>query len=150
MQAKEIMTKEPACCTPQTRAEEAARMMSEHDCGSLPVVQNDDSHRLVGVVTDRDIAVRGVAQGRGPEARVEELMTRDPECCPVDADVEEVEAVMRRAQVRRVPIIDASGELVGIIAQADLARKLHDEQEVGELVEHISKPGRRVKSAQAD
>ena len=153
MQAKEIMTEAPACCTPEDRAEEAARLMHENDCGAIPVVEEQGSHRLVGVVTDRDIAVRGVAQGRGPETRVSELMTSEPECCPEDADVHEVEDVMKRKQVRRVPIIDARGELVGIIAQADLARSHGDEitdEEVGEVVERISEPGRRVRSAQAD
>ena len=153
MQAKEIMTQAPACCTPEDRAEEAARLMRENDCGAIPVVEREGSHHLVGVVTDRDIAVRAVAEGRGPDTRVSELMTPEPECCTADADVRDVEEVMKRHQVRRVPIIDASGQLVGIVTQADLARSHGDvisDQEVGEVVERISEPGRRVRSAQAD
>lgn len=144
------MTSEPACCTPETRAEDAARLMREHDCGVIPVVENDGSKTLVGVVTDRDIALRGVGEGLGPDTPVGDLMTRDPQACPPDAEVEEVETVMKRAQVRRIPIIDAAGHLMGIIAQADLARKLGNDKEVGELVERISEPGRRIRSGQAD
>ena len=153
MQAKEIMTRDPACCTPDSRAEEAARLMSEHDCGAIPVVDGEGSHHLVGVVTDRDIALRGVAQGRGPGTPVSEIMTAGPECCSEKDDVHDVEDVMKRNQVRRVPIIDAKGELVGIISQADLARSEGDQisdAEVGQVVERISEPHRGVRSAQAD
>lgn len=150
MQAREVMTREPVSCTPETPAEEAARLMREHDCGAIPVVESDGSRTLVGVVTDRDIAVRGVAAGLGPDALVRDLMTPEPEACAPEADVHDVESVMKRNQLRRVPIIDAGGQLVGIIAQADLARKLGDERGVGELVERISEPRRRIRSGQAD
>jgi CBS domain-containing protein len=150
MRAREIMTREPACCTPDTSAEEAARMMREHDCGVIPVVEDESSRTLVGVVTDRDIALRGVGEGRGPEVPVRELMTRTPEACSPDDDVREVERVMMENKVRRVPIIDAGGQLVGIIAQADVALKVGNEQEVGELVEHISEPRRPLRMGQAD
>jgi CBS domain-containing protein len=150
MRAREIMTPEPACCTPDSRIDEAARLMREHDCGSIPVVENNGSNKLIGVVTDRDIAVRGVAEGRGPDEKVGELMTPNPRTCSPEDDVHEVEETMKRSQIRRVPIIDAAGQLVGIIAQADLARKLGDDEEVGELVEHISEPRRPIQSGQAD
>jgi CBS domain-containing protein len=77
-------------------------------------------------------------------------MTPDPQACTPETDVQDVEQVMKREQVRRVPIIDAAGHLMGIIAQADLARKLHNEHEVGELVERISEPRRKIRSGQAD
>jgi CBS domain-containing protein len=144
------MTREPACCTPKSSAEEAARLMRENDCGAIPVVDGENSKKLVGVVTDRDIAVRGVGEGLGPDAPVSKLMTKGPESCSAEADVHEVEQVMMEKKVRRVPIIDAAGQLVGIIAQADLARKVGNEQEVGELVEHISQPRKRMRSGNAD
>lgn len=150
MRAREIMTREPACCTPDTSAEDAARMMRDNDCGVIPVVEDEDSKTLVGVVTDRDIALRGVGEGRGPDVAVRELMTRGPESCSPEADVREVEKLMKEKKVRRVPIIDAAGHLVGIIAQADVALKVGNEREVGELVEHISEPGRKVRSGEAD
>jgi CBS domain-containing protein len=104
------------------------------------------------MITDRDIAIRGVARGRGAEAKVEELMTRDPESCGTDSDIEEIERVMSERQVRRVPIIDADGQLVGIISQADLARNdgAISDREVGQVVERISEPGRRMRSAEGD
>jgi CBS domain-containing protein len=150
MRAREIMTAEPACCTPDSRAEDAARLMREHDCGAIPVVEDDGSRKLVGMVTDRDIAVRAVADGRGPDTSVRDIMTSSPKSCSPDDDVHDVEEVMKSAQVRRVPIIDASGQIVGVIAQADLARRLDNDEEVGELVEQISQPGQRIRSAQAD
>jgi CBS domain-containing protein len=144
------MTREPACCTPDTSAEEAARLMREHDCGVIPVVEDEGSKMLVGVVTDRDIALRGVGEGRGPDAPVGELMTRGPQSCSPDDDISHVEKIMKEKKVRRVPIIDAAGHLVGIIAQADVALKVSNEQEVGELVEHISQPRRGLRMGQAD
>jgi CBS domain-containing protein len=135
------MTREPACCTPDTSAEEAARLMREHDCGVIPVVEHEDSKTLVGVVTDRDIALRGVGEGRGPEAPVGELMTRGPEVCSPDDDIRDVERIMKEKKVRRVPIIDAAGHLVGIIAQADVARQARDERKVEDTIEKISAPG---------
>ena len=152
MQAQELMTRDPACCTPADSARKAAELMSQHDCGAIPVVEDEQSRHVCGMITDRDITVRGVARGRSSDARVEELMTRDVECVAADADVKEVERVMVERQVRRVPIIDADGQLIGIIAQADLARSdgAADDAEVGQVVERISEPGRRVRSAQGD
>ena len=96
--------------------------MAEHDCGLLPVVSPDDEHKLVGVITDRDIAIRGVARGRPADTPVRELMTSDPGSCPPDAKLEEVEKFMADRQVRRVVVTDADQHVMGIIAQADLAR----------------------------
>jgi CBS domain-containing protein len=123
--------------------------MSQNDCGAIPVVEDEQSRHLCGMITDRDIAVRGVARGRGADTRVSDLMTHDVECCPIDADLEEVERVMTERQVRRVPIIDAEGVLVGIIAQADLVRG-EDGAESSRVIERISEPGRNIRSAQGD
>jgi CBS domain-containing protein len=150
MRAREVMTREPACCTPHTSAEEAAQLMRDHDCGVIPVVEDEGSKTLVGVVTDRDIALRGVGQGLGPDAPVGDLMTRGPATCSPDDDIRDVERVMTEKKVRRVPIIDAAGQLVGIIAQADVALKVGNEEEVGQLVEHISEPRRGLRMGQAD
>ena len=139
MKAQDLMTTEPACCTPESTAREAARMMREHDCGCVPVVEGE-SRRLVGVVTDRDIACRCVAEGKGAETRVREIMTKDPQCCHPGDDVAAVEQIMMQAKVRRVPVVDAKGNCVGMIAQADLALKdkAANDSEVGRVVERIS------------
>lgn len=145
MRALELMSPNPATCTPETSLERAAHLMETHDCGCLPVVENG-SGRVIGVVTDRDIALRGVGHGKPAQSLVGDIMSTDPTCChPVD-NVETVQRIMADRQVRRVPVIDEGGNCVGIIAQADLA--LHDlpARDVARTVERISKPssaGRR-------
>jgi len=145
MKAREIMTANPACCTPDSTAYEAATLMAECDCGVIPVVENTESMRLVGVVTDRDLAVRGLAQGKGADTRVRDLMTRTPSCCGPDDDLKQIERVMVEKQVRRVPIVDELERCVGIVAQADLARAAErnegvSDREVATVVERISEP----------
>jgi CBS domain-containing protein len=142
MRVSLIMTPDPACCTPESTARDAATLIKEHDCGSIPVVENRDKRRLVGTVTDRDLAIRGLANGRGPDTPVRELMTYDPITSSPDDEVEIVREVMVSQQVRRVPVVDADGALVGIVAQADLAREdgAASDQEVGRIVEAISDP----------
>jgi CBS domain-containing protein len=145
MKAREIMTGDPACCSPDDSIEQAAHLMEEYDCGCIPVV---DDNCAVGVITDRDIAVRGVAHGRAPDARVRELMTDSLCCCGEDADVRAVEQIMQDNQVRRVVITDEAGCCVGIVAQADLARAAGQrrdvsDDEVGRVVERISEPANR-------
>lgn len=149
MQAQEMMTPDPACCTPEDSARLAAELMRRHDCGAIPVVE-PGSLRVCGMITDRDIAIRGVAEGMSADARVADLMTSDVECCGLHADLREVEQVMSLRQVRRVPIIDAEGRLCGIVAQADLAQIAGD-SEVGPVVRHISDADRPpFRSAQGD
>lgn len=146
MQAREIMTENPACCTPDETMQRAAQLMKEHDCGCLPVVDDARSKRVIGTVTDRDLACRGLAAGKGADTPVREVMSKDPTCCRAEDDIQDVERVMAEKQVRRVPVVDARGCCVGMVSQADLA--LHDEavsnSEVGRVVERISEPaGRR-------
>ncbi|HEU4565446.1 MAG TPA: CBS domain-containing protein [Gemmatimonadaceae bacterium] len=147
MNAREIMTEHPVCCTPDDTAERAARLMQEVDCGVLPVVADRESMRLVGVVTDRDLAVRGLARGKGPKTKVRDLMTANPQHCAPTADVREVERVMAEWQVRRVPIVDERECVIGVVAQADLARAAErktavSEGDVARVVERISDPAR--------
>lgn len=146
MRVSQIMTPDPACCTPDSTAREAAQLMKEHDCGSIPVVDKLDTRQLVGTVTDRDLAVRGLAVGKGPETPVRELMTYEPISAGPEDEVEIVREVMVAQQVRRVPVVDANGTLVGIVAQADLALEegAASDQEVGRIVEAISDPRREL------
>ncbi len=142
MRVSEIMTASPACCTPSDTLRDAARIMRDSDCGAVPVVEND---RVVGIITDRDLAIRALAEGLNGDTNVSGVFTRDPRCCSEDADVDEVARVMSEHQVRRVPIVDASGKCVGIVSQADFARAAKDgsqvsDREVGIVVERISEP----------
>ena len=143
MKAQEVMTANPACCTPDETAERAAALMEENDCGCIPVVEDQETKRLLGVVTDRDIALRGVGRGLHADTAVRSLMSSDVSCCAPDSDLEEAERIMTERQVRRVPVIDEAGCCVGMIAQADLAREADrqvSDREVGRVVERISEP----------
>jgi CBS domain-containing protein len=149
MKAQDIMTRDPACCTPTDTVQHAARLLQEHDCGCLPVVEDQQSRRVVGVITDRDIACRSVARGWSADTSVEAVMSPNPVCCSPEAEVREVERIMVERQVRRVPVEDGDGCCVGIVAQADLAlagdRGLSD-KEVGRVVEQISRPAQPLGS----
>jgi CBS domain-containing protein len=138
----DIMTPNPVCCTPESTARDVATLMRDNDCGSIPVVENREANRLVGMVTDRDLAVRGYAAGKGPETRVRELMTEAPITSAPEDEVEIVREVMVAQQVRRVPVVDNDGAVVGIVAQADIALEegAASDQEVGRVIEAISEP----------
>ena len=142
MKASDIMTSSPCCCSPNDSLQDVARTMRDNDCGAIPVVEKGC---VVGIVTDRDLAVRALAAGKSADAKVGDIITRDVCCCSTDDDVREVEKIMADNQVRRVPIVDADGCCVGIVSQADLARAALDgtrvsEHEVAIVVEHISAP----------
>lgn len=121
MKARDIMTANPACCRPSDTAAEAAKLMESRDCGCVPVVSDEGSRHLVGVVTDRDLALRGLAHDMGPETPLEDLMSFDVSYCHPDDDVRDIERIMMERQVRRVPVVDDERRVVGIVAQADLA-----------------------------
>jgi len=145
MKVREIMTASPATCTPESTAEQAARLMEQHDCGALPVVEGP-SRRLIGVVTDRDLVIRGLAHGKAGSTPVRELMSPSPATVEENDDVEAVEKLMASQQIRRVPVVDASGHPVGLVAQADLARerKAVSKKDLGKVVESISQPAELV------
>ena len=141
MKAQDIMAKNPQVVTPQTRIQDAARLMKQEDVGIIPVVESESSRRLVGVVTDRDIAIRHVAAGHSSaDCPVSEAMSTGVRTAKADDDVDDIMDLMGREQVRRVPIVDERGSLVGIVSQADIARKAKDDRKAGETVERISKP----------
>jgi CBS domain-containing protein len=149
------MTPNPACCVPSDTAQEAARLMREHDCGCLPVV-DPVSRRVLGIITDRDLAIRAVAEAKSAGTRLGDLMTVVANCCGANDDLRDVERTMASNQVRRVPIVDDDGQCVGIVAQADiaLASRRHPavtDREVALVVERISEPApRRGRPVQHD
>ena len=145
MKARELMTPNPAQVNPTDTLERVSQLMAEHDCGCIPVVNADGQRSVVGVVTDRDITVRAVAKGRPPSTLVSDIMTANPECCTPDDDIDRVERVMSDRQIRRVVVVDGGNEVVGIIAQADLARAARRKQEptateMVAVLEKISRP----------
>ncbi len=143
MEAHEIMTRDPACCSPDQTVQDAARLMQDYDCGCIPVV--DDTRRLLGVITDRDLACRCLAAGLGPDTSVAEIMSLSPSCCAPDDDLQYVERIMEERQVRRVPVVGRQGECVGMVSQADVVRAAErsaqvSDREVARLVERVSAP----------
>ena len=136
MKISEVMTREVATVSSNQTAQEAASFMLQGDAGSIPVVDED---RLIGMITDRDIAVRGVAKGRGPDTPVRELMSEGVICAREDDDIEEVARKMGEAQVRRLPVIDESDNLVGIVSLGDLSRE-SDGEEAHQALEGVSQP----------
>ena len=143
MKIKEIMTKEPATVTPTTTVRDAARLMQRDDTGILPVVE-DSSRKLVAVITDRDIAIRVVADGRDADTPVSDVMSKGHlVTLQPNADVEDAMEKMADEQVRRIPIVDDSGTLVGIVSQADIVRKARNDRKAERTVEKISEPSQR-------
>lgn len=137
MKISEVMTRDVQTVRPDQPVQEAASFMLSADAGSIPVTDGD---RLVGMITDRDIAVRGVAKGYGPDTPVRELMTNDIVCVHDDDDVDEVASKMSDAQVRRLPVIDDDHRLCGIVSLGDLSRDA-DEDAANEALEGVSEPG---------
>jgi CBS domain-containing protein len=151
MQAKDVMTPDPACCAPDDTLAAAARIMVERDCGAVPVVADPESRRIAGLLTDRDIVCRAVAAGRDPSfARVGECMSFPVISVTPETSLEDCAGLMKKHRVRRLPVIDAAGACRGIVAQADLAGGA-PAAETGEVVKTVSLPlrerGRRHSGA---
>ena len=135
--ARDVMTPDPACCSPNTTLDAVARMMAQNDCGEIPVV--DPADQIVGVVTDRDIVCRVVAEGKNPMAYTAETCMSDPVVTVrADASLDEVVAIMEKHQIRRVPVVDARDCCVGIISQADVSWT-GAPREVAKLVREVSR-----------
>jgi CBS domain-containing protein len=141
MNVRDIMSQDVACCTAETPLQEVAQMMIDRDCGAIPVVDDIDNRRLLGVVTDRDIVTRVVAQGYDANDKTaSDCMSTPVFTLPLDASLEEAEATLQEHQVRRLPVIDSSnGACCGMLAQADIARYAPS-GETAETVKRVSQP----------
>jgi CBS domain-containing protein len=140
MTCGELMTPSPTCCQPTHTVVEVAEIMQREDVGLVPVV-DEPTHKLIGVLTDRDIVLNVVAAGRDPRGTaVSEVMTTDPASCQEQDSIETVMQEMASRQVRRIPIVDKDGAIIGIVSQADIATRLSNPRETGEVVQAISEP----------
>lgn len=138
MQIRDVMTRDVRIVSPDTLVRDAAKMMRDADTGFLPVGEND---RLVGTLTDRDIALRAAAEGRDPNATpVRETMSSDVVYCFEDQDTEEAARIMADRQVHRLPILNREKRLVGVLSVGDIAQRTGNEHAVGEAMEGIAKP----------
>src|SRR4030095_2653771 len=139
MQVKEVMTADPACFTSETRLREVAKLMVDNDCGEIPVVDNEKTRKPIGVITDRDIVCRTVAQGLNPlNQTVADFMSKPCVTVTPDMSVEECARVLEQNKIRRVPVVDSAGSCCGIVAQADIA--LSAREKVAQVVKEVSEP----------
>ena len=140
MKCSEIMTKDPVCCLPTDTVDKAAQLMKTENVGPIPVVADHQVKRLVGIVTDRDLALKVVAEALDAKSTtVEEVMTTGVVACRVGDDLEKALGAMEERQVRRIPVVDDNDQIVGIIAQADIATRVKRPEKTAEVVEEISK-----------
>jgi CBS domain-containing protein len=141
MLVKDVMAKDLTFCTPEETVAEVAKLMKSADVGAIPVVQDKSSRKLVGIVTDRDIVISLVAAGKDPKTTtVGSIMSRDLVSAKPDEELERSARLMQEKQVRRIPIVDEQGAIVGIVAQADIAQESPSDQTVRETVEKVSTP----------
>src|SRR6266480_3711709 len=140
MQVKEVMTADPTCCIPETGLQEVAQMMVDHDCGEIPVVENKQTKIPIGVITDRDIVCRTVAQGLNPlDLSVADCLSKPCVTVTPEMSIEECSRILEENQIRRVPVVDADGSCCGIVSLADIA--LHARKSVaGEVIKEVSQP----------
>lgn len=139
MKIKEVMSTKLICCTPTDSCRHAAEMMRENQIGALPVVQSIDNRRLAGIVTDRDLSMKLIAEGLPATTPVSVAMSNKPVTCTEDDSLQECESRMQKHRVRRIPIVDQQGLCVGMIAQADIV--LHDNaRHLQQMLAAISTP----------
>src|SRR6266511_6248752 len=135
----DIMTQDLVYCWPEDSVSKAAQLMKKQDIGPVLIVDNDRARTLVGIVTDRDLALKVVGEGRDPQhTKVEEVMTRKLVTCRADDDIERAMNAMAQYQLRRIPVVDDSMRLVWIISQADVATRVDEPEKTGEVVREIS------------
>ncbi len=135
----EVMTKNPLCCLPEDLVTKAAGLMKSENIGSIPVVENEQSRKLVGIVTDRDLTLKILAEGLDAKStKVEAVMTRKVVTCRAEDDLQKALDAMSEHQLRRIPVVDGDNKIIGIIAQADVATRVDQPQKTAEMVKEIS------------
>lgn len=140
MKCSEVMTDNPVCCLPGDSVSQAARVMRREHVGPVPVISDEQPRELIGIVTDRDLAIKVVAESRDSnKTTVGEVMTNTIIACREDDDMSSAIAAMEEHQIRRIPVIDQGGRIVGIISQADVATRVHEPKRTAEMVEEISR-----------
>ena len=135
----EVMTKNPVCCLPNDMVANVAELMNSGNIGSIPVIENEQTKKLIGIVTDRDLTLKIVAKGLDAKStKVETVMTRKVVTCRADDELQKALDAMAEHQLRRIPVVDADNKIVGIIAQADVATRVDQPEKTAEMVKEIS------------
>jgi CBS domain-containing protein len=144
MKIREIMTPGPVCCTPEDTAQKVAKILRDQNIGSVPVVLDQQSRTLLGMITDRDLCCSTVADGLDPKTtKIEKLISLSPVSCRDGENIDACERLMQEYQIRRIPVVDGEGRCIGIVAQADLALREKPEK-VSKTVAEISKPAQQT------
>ena len=140
MKIRELMTPDPVCCTPEDSAQKVAKILRDQDIGSVPVVMDQSSRKLLGMITDRDLCCSIVAEGLDPaNTKIDRLFSLNPVTCREGENINNCEQLMQEHQIRRIPIVDGEERCIGIVTQADLALK-ESAEKVSKTVAEISKP----------
>lgn len=140
----DVMTKEPVCCLPEDTAAKVAQLMQRDNIGSIPVIEDEKTQRLAGIVTDRDLVLKVIAKGQDAKTtKVETVMTRQMVTCLAEDDLQKALDAMAEHQLRRIPIVDSNKKIVGIIAQADVATRVNQPEKTAEVVKEISQSNTR-------
>lgn len=135
----EVMTKNPVCCLPSDTVSKVAELMKSKDIGPIPIIENEQTKKLVGIVTDRDLALKIVALGRDPKStKAEEVMTLQVVTCHAEDDLQKALDAMAGHKLRRIPVVDNNNGIVGIIAQADVATRVDRPEKTAAMVRGIS------------
>jgi CBS domain-containing protein len=143
MQAKDIMHANPACCTPENTIKEVARLMVECNCGSIPVVGSLENMKLVGIVTDRDIVCRAVSKGKDPnDTKIAEVLSSPTVTVTPETELDRCIEIMEQNQIRRIPVVNESGDCCGVLTQAQIARNA-SEQQAAQLLRDVSRKSDR-------
>jgi CBS domain-containing protein len=151
MQVQEIMTAAVECCTPNEKAQRAAEIMREADTGVIPVLAGENDPKVVGIITDRDLCMAIVAAGRDPrEVRVQECMTDQVVTLGPDDDIRHAADVMTEKQVRRLPVVDHNGAILGIVSLADIAQRQESPSQTGKALQGISEPSQEASASRTN
>ena len=150
MKVLDVMTSDPICCVPTDSAQQVAKILRDSNVGSLPVVEDQESGKLIGMITDRDLCCSIVTSDSltAKSTSIQQFISLDPVTCREDEDLEQCERAMQEHQIRRIPVVDAEGRCIGIVSQADLALKEKPEN-VAKTVAEISKPESKAPSIAA-
>ena len=137
----DVMTPDPTCCVAGDPVTRAAEIMKKDDVGAVPVVDGKNSKKLVGIITDRDIVIQIIAGGKDVnDIRIEDVMSRSPVTCRPEDPIQNAMDYMAQHQVRRIPVVDGKGGIVGIISQADVATRVDLPEKTANVLEDISQP----------
>lgn len=137
----DVMTKDPVCCLPEDTVVKAAQLMKNKDIGCIPIIENENARSLIGIVTDRDLALAIVAEGRNPKhTTLKDVMTDTIVSCRAEDNLQEVMDVMSDYQLRRMPVVDYENRIIGIVTQADVATRTDQPERTAEVIKGISQP----------